>query len=100
MMKFPNKLGLIIEADGNEKRQTVLKKLTNPKFMMPNTFTAAEVLQLLRQRLDLNKEDGLVLFANGRYLLKPSQKLEDVYTKYKDEDGFLYLTYSEEQVFG
>ena len=68
--------------------------------MMPNTFTAGEVLQLLRQRLELSKEEGLVLFANGKYLLKPSQKLEDVYAKYADEDGFLYLIYSEEQVFG
>ena len=50
--------------------------------MMPNTFTSGEVLQLLRQRLDLSKEDGLVLFANGKYLLKPSQKLEDIYAKY------------------
>ena len=51
---------------------------------------------MLRQRLELSKDDGLVLFANGKSLLKPSQKLEDVYSKYKDEDGFLYLTYSEE----
>ena len=44
--------------------------------------------------------EGLVLFANGKHILKPSQRLEEVYVKYADEDGFLYLTYSEEQVFG
>ena len=44
MMKFPNKLGLIIEGENNDKKPMKLKPLSNPKFMMPNTFTAGEVL--------------------------------------------------------
>lgn len=68
--------------------------------MMPKTFTVGEVLAVLRQRLDLTREEGLVLFANQKYMLKPNSRLDEVYGKYRDEDGFLYLTYAEENIYG
>ena len=68
--------------------------------MMPRTFTIGEVLAVLRTRLDLSREEGLVLFANEKYMLRPNSKLEDVYSRYKDEDGFLYLVYAEENIYG
>ena len=67
---------------------------------MPKAFTVGEVLAVLRQRLELSREEGLVLFANERYMLIPSTKLQDVYQKYKDEDGFLYLHYADENIYG
>ena len=68
--------------------------------MMPKTFSIGEVLAVLRQRLALTREEGLILFANEKYMIKPSSKLEDVYGKYADQDGFLYLVYAEENIYG
>ena len=68
--------------------------------MMPKTFSIGEVLAVLRQRLALTREEGLVLFANEKHMIKPSSKLEEVYTKYADQDGFLYLVYAEENIYG
>ena len=70
------------------------------RFMMPKAFTVGEVLAVLRTRLDLTREEGLVLFAKEKYMLRPNTKLEDVYERYKDEDGFLYLVYAEENIYG
>lgn len=67
---------------------------------MPKAFTVGEVLAVLRTRLDLTREEGLVLFASEKYMLRPNTKLEDVYDRYKDEDGFLYLVYAEENIYG
>ena len=67
---------------------------------MPKTFSIGEVLAVLRQRLILTREEGLVLFANEKYMIKPNAKLEEVYDKYKDQDGFLYLVYAEENIYG
>ena len=67
---------------------------------MPKTFSIGEVLAVLRQRLVLTREEGLVLFANEKYMIKPNAKLEEVYDKYKDQDGFLYLVYAEENIYG
>ena len=68
--------------------------------MMPKAFTVGEVLAVLRTRLDLTREEGLGLFAKEKYMLRPITKLEDVYERYKDEDGFLYLVYAEENIYG
>jgi len=67
---------------------------------MPKNFTIGEVTSVLRQRLSLSREEGLVLFANEKHLVKVSSKLEEVYEKYKDGDGFLYLVYAEENIYG
>ena len=68
--------------------------------MMPKTFSIGEVLAVLRQRLTLTREEGLVLFANEKHMIKPNSKLEEVYAKYADNDGFLYLVYAEENIYG
>ena len=68
--------------------------------MMPKAFSIGEVLAVLRTRLDLTTSEGLVLFACEKYMLRPNTKLEDVYERYRDEDGFLYLVYAEENIYG
>jgi len=70
------------------------------RFMMPKAFSVGEVLAVLRTRLDLSREEGLVLFAQEKYMLRPNSKLEEVYERYKDDDGFLYLVYAEENIYG
>ena len=47
--------------------------------MMPKAFSIGEVLAVLRQRLELGREEGLVLFADTRYMLRPNAKLEETY---------------------
>ena len=54
------------------------------RFMMPKTFTIGEVLAVLRQRLALTREEGLVLFANEKHMVKPNAMLEEIYEKYRD----------------
>ena len=33
-------------------------------------------------------------------MVKPNAPLEEIYNKYKDQDGFLYLVYAEENIYG
>ena len=67
---------------------------------MPKIFTIGEVLQVIRSKLNLRREQGLILMAGGKHVLKQGSILEDVYLKHKDEDGFLYLVYAEENIYG
>ena len=41
----------------------------------------------------------LYLFVNGN-LPTTSEQMNNIYDKYKSEDGFLYVTYSGENTFG
>ena len=68
---------------------------------MPNTFKISEVLTIIRKKLHLSREQGLIIFAQGRYLMKGEAPLTDVYEKYHDQqDGFLYIVFAEENTYG
>ena len=74
---------------------------------MPQDFTMGEVMNVVRGKLaDVSgeaydaKNKGLILLAQGKYVPPQNNKLKDVYEAYKDVDGFLYLQYTEENIFG
>ena len=52
-LKYSNKLPLIVEKD--HKCQS-LDDLSNPKFLMPRTFTISEVQMIIRRKLNMKKE--------------------------------------------
>ena len=97
-LKYSNKLPLIVEKD---HKCQALDDLTNPKFLMPRTFSISEVQMIIRRKLNLRKEQGLFLMVNdGKDIVKANQSLENVFETYKDEDGFLYILYTQEDMFG
>ena len=40
------------------------------------------------------------MINDGKEILKSNSKLSEVYEKFKDQDGFLYILYTGENVFG
>jgi len=52
------------------------------------------------QRIKLAPEQAIFLFVSSGTLPPSVAALQTVYDKYKDEDGFLYMTYSGENTFG
>ena len=70
---------------------------------MPNTFRVSEVLTIIRKKLQISRDEqkGLIMLAEGKYLMKHDALLSEIYERNKDkEDGFLYIVYAEEQVYG
>ena len=70
---------------------------------MPNTFKVSEVLTIIKKKLHLSREQqqGIILLAEGKFLMKHDAPLSAIYEKNRDkEDGFLYVVYAEEQVYG
>ena len=99
VVKFPTKVAIIVERGSNADPS--LAPLANPKFLMPKAFSVGEVLSVVRSKLNMSKEKGLVLMeSKGKYILKASHNIGDVYEQYKDEDGFLYLLYAQENIYG
>ena len=67
---------------------------------MPNTFKVSEVLTIVRKKLQVSREEGLVLLAQGKHIMKNETMLTEIYEKFKDEDGFLYIVYAKENTMG
>jgi GABA(A) receptor-associated protein len=52
------------------------------------------------QRIKLSSEQAIFLFVGSGTLPASVATLQSVYDQHRDEDGFLYMTYSGENFFG
>jgi GABA(A) receptor-associated protein len=69
------------------------------KYLVPNDLTVGQFTYVIRKRIRVSPEKALFIFVKN--VLPPNAALmADVYADHKDEDGFLYMTYSGENTFG
>eukprot|EP01122_Echinamoeba_exundans_P010618 TRINITY_DN4009_c0_g1_i2.p1 TRINITY_DN4009_c0_g1~~TRINITY_DN4009_c0_g1_i2.p1 ORF type:complete len:121 (+),score=43.86 TRINITY_DN4009_c0_g1_i2:102-464(+) len=94
--KYPDRIPAIVEKAPKSDAPDIDKK----KFLVPQDITVGKFVYEIRKHMSkLNPEKAIFLFVND--VLPPSSALmSDIYAKYKDEDGFLYITYSGESTFG
>ena len=70
-----------------------LKFLTHEKMILKN-FQGS-----IRNKMDFQK-DTVLFFYQGKSILKNDQSLGELYSRFKSEDGFLYLQFSEISALG
>lgn len=94
--KYPSKIPCIIELDKSLSHLSDFQ----PKWVVEgDTSLAILRLHIQRRFVELKSTEGLFLFV-GTTIFRPDEILKTIYSKYKDEDGFLYFTISKENVFG
>jgi len=96
-LRYPDRVPVICEKspNGNDSIPVIDKT----KYLVPSDLTFGQMIFVIRQRLKLNPEVAIFLFVNNS--LPPSCLLmSEVYDKYKETDGFLYITYAGENTFG
>ena len=93
--KYPDRVPVICEKNPGSG----LDMLDKRKYLVPNDLTATQFLFIIRKRLKLASDKGIFLFVNN--MIAPStHTMIELYNEYKDADGFLYMNYTEENVFG
>ena len=93
------KIPVLIDKDPNCNLRTLLKT----KYLLSTKVTIEQFLKIIREKLEIEKEYALFLLANcksKKYAVVGSMTFGEVYEKYKDDDGFLYLIYSNEKIWG
>ena len=93
--KYPDRIPVICQKTPH----STLSALYKSKYLVPKELTSAQFLYVIRKRLQLTSEKALFIFIEG---IMPSSNFtfDELYETYKNTDGFLYISYAEENVFG
>lgn len=93
--KFPERIPVIVEKAAKSDIPDIDKK----KYLVPGDLTVGQFVYVIRKRIDLTAEKAIFVFVNN--VLPPTAALmSSIYKEHKDEDGFLYITYTGENTFG
>ncbi|XP_062975006.1 microtubule-associated proteins 1A/1B light chain 3C-like [Elgaria multicarinata webbii] len=95
--KFPNKIPVVVERYWKEK---ALPQLDRIKFLVSQDLSMSQFIFTLRSRLSLNATQAFYLLVNNKSMPCLSLTILEIYHDNKDEDGFLYMTYASQEMFG
>lgn len=97
-VKYPDRIPIICEKSTDVKN-TDIPDIDKSKYLVPIDLTISQFLHVIRNRIKLPAEKAIFLFVGGT-IPSSSATVSEIYSHYKDADGFLYITYSGENVFG
>ncbi|XP_077522345.1 microtubule-associated protein 1 light chain 3 gamma-like isoform X3 [Amblyomma americanum] len=95
--RFPSKIPVIVERYAKEKNLPLLDKT---KFLVPQELTMSQFVSIVRNRLQISACQSFYLLVDNKSMANLSKTLSDVYADWHDEDGFLYITYASQEMFG
>uniref|UniRef100_A0A670JMU4 Microtubule associated protein 1 light chain 3 gamma n=1 Tax=Podarcis muralis TaxID=64176 RepID=A0A670JMU4_PODMU len=90
-------LQIILERYPKEK---MLPALDKTKFLVPEDLTMGQFITIIRNRMCIGSTQAFYFLVDGNCsLVSMSSTMSEVYMTYKDEDGFLYMTYASQEMF-
>ena len=96
LSKWPGKVPIILEKSQNSK----LDEISKTKFLCPPDYTVQQFLGCIRKKIKLRRDTALFIFVNGKELVTGDASMSAIYQMKKDQDGFLYMIYSDQDVMG
>lgn len=95
--KYPSKVPVIMERYTKEKN---LPKSENTKFLISQGISMTQFSSVIRERMSLSSLQSLYFMINQNTLVSMSMTFGELYNLEKDKDGFLYVNYASQEVFG
>lgn len=96
LTKYPDKIPIICEPSSFRNDCPIIDK---KKYLAPKDLTIGQFLYTIRKRLKLPPEKAIFLFVNNT-IPSATSLIDDIYNTHKDADNYLYIKYSQENVFG
>ena len=93
---YPDLIPLIIET----KEGSGLPPINKFCFLVPPEITAHQFCILIRNRMKLDEFTSLYMLVNIRHMVNSNMMMDCLYSSKKDADGFLYITFTQEQSLG
>ena len=93
---YPDKIPIICEKDP----RSLIEPIAKTKFLVNPQMNVSSFNEIIRKKLNLEAKEGIFLLVKGKNVITGNQTMQEIYENYKDEDGFLYITYASESVWG
>ena len=98
LLKYSDKIPVILEKSISDK---YLPKIDKSKLLVAHEMTVSNIIQLLKKNLQINENTSIyIMISNKNVMVSGSQTIFSIYKDHKNDDGFLYLEYCTENVFG
>ncbi|MBG01394.1 MAG: hypothetical protein CL470_03905 [Acidimicrobiaceae bacterium] len=95
LKKYPGRIPVIVQ----KHYKSDLLDVDKCKYLVPKDLTMGQFLFVIRKRINLESSQALFITING-VLSTASKTIGDMYTEQSDDDGFLYIVYTNENTFG
>jgi GABA(A) receptor-associated protein len=93
--KYPERVPVIV----GKARGCTLNDIDKKKYLIPNDVTMGQFISIIRTRINISPDKAIFVFINN--ILPPtSSRMITLYEEMKNKDGFLYIYYNGESVFG
>lgn len=97
LSKYSNKVPVYV-SKGTKSNN--IDNFGSKKFLADKDMTVCAFINSVKNSLKVNSNTALYLMVNDKEMMVLSVNMGIVYEKYKSDDGFLYITYYGENVFG
>ncbi len=94
--KYEARIPIIVTAH----KTCTLPLIDKNKYLVPNDLTVGQFLHVIRKRIKIDASQSVFMYVNDNVLPPTSATMLSLYRNYKDEDGFLYMSYCGENTFG
>ena len=95
--KHSTRIPVIVDRAVDSPNLPVLGK---QKYLTPQHFTMANFTNEVLNHLPVHEQTHICFYVGNGTRVMPAKLMLQVYDEYKDQDGFLYVTYGEHKAFG
>ena len=96
LVQHPNKIPIICEKAPRSK----IKSIEKTKYLVEPNLSLPLFKATIRKKLNLDDKEAMFFLINGKNTLSGNDTLNIIYEKYKSKDGFLYIAYASEEIWG
>jgi GABA(A) receptor-associated protein len=97
LSKYPEHIPVIIRRNPRDK---ILQDIDKQKYLIPKNLQIKEIQTIIRKKITINSNQALFIFIGNGVLVPINMNINELYETYKNDDGFLYITYTAENTFG
>ena len=94
--KYPDRIPIILERS----RSSPIPDAIKSRFMILKDLTVGQLILMIRRDIKIDQHKAIFIYVNNEHIPHTSNTIDDIYKRYSDDDGFLYITYCAEDVFG